>query len=270
MAQMREMWVSGRPVSSTQALNCCWIFARSFRDVGVSAMSRPASRRQASDVGRGDEAVLADEAQEVLAGARAKPRAALGQYVEKPDLVAGRPAGQELAEAAVLARHFGHELRIVAHRRNLLRITDDALVAGEIAPKIVGLKQKALRLEAEERRLEARPLALDDAPHEACGEYALCHFRKHAVVGELGQRGRLRNLGKEGGELALTAFALGGTRADRLEGSHGPALGPPMNSYDDIQLGEPPFYPYGARQRLPSIRAKIAIPRAVGRKNVVR
>src|SRR5882757_8410335 len=48
IAQIRDRCVYGNPVSSAQALNCACTLARSPLDLTSSAMSRPASRRQAT------------------------------------------------------------------------------------------------------------------------------------------------------------------------------------------------------------------------------
>src|SRR6202030_3385387 len=109
-----------------------------------------------------DEAVLADEAEKILAGAAAKARASLAEQVEQADLIVGRPALQEFAEAAVLLRDVGDELRIAANRHDLLRIAHDARIPRQAGPEFVGLEQQSLRLEAQERRLKTRPFALDD------------------------------------------------------------------------------------------------------------
>ena len=78
------------------------------------------------------------------------------------------------------------KLGVAAHGHDLLRMAHDALVAGEALPELVGLAAAARRLEAEEGRLEARPLLLDHAPHEAGREDALRHLRQHPVVAPAG------------------------------------------------------------------------------------
>src|SRR5262245_47148686 len=71
--------------------------ARSLGDIetGIAQAGHHVRRR--------DEAVLADEAKEVLPGAPAESDTALAEQIEQSHLVVGRPLRQELAEAAVLA-----------------------------------------------------------------------------------------------------------------------------------------------------------------------
>ena len=171
-AQVRDTWVIGRPLSSAQALICaCAALQVLLR--GARAAHRHARIAQAQQhVARQHEGVPAEEAQQVLAAEAAQPRAALAEHVQQPDLVVGRPVGQELAEAAVLGRDLAHELRVVAHRPDLLRVAHDALVRCELLPELGGLEQQPLGIELEERLLEARPFLVDDVPHEAGREDA--------------------------------------------------------------------------------------------------
>src|SRR4051812_8222924 len=53
---------------------------------------------------RQDEAVPAEPAQQILAGIAAETAAVLAEISHQPDLVRGRPGGQELAKTAMLFR----------------------------------------------------------------------------------------------------------------------------------------------------------------------
>ena len=173
-----------------------------------------------TEVGRDDEAVPADPAQEILAGIAAQAAAVLAEIGHQADLVVGRPAGQETAEAAMLGRYAVDEGRALAHRLDLLGIADDALVGSEVMPVVVGLEEQPLRLETEERFFEVGPFLLDDAPDEAGRKDAAGHRREDAVVGHVGEQRIVGRRGQQRGEDGLTALALGGARPDRVEALH--------------------------------------------------
>ena len=89
--------------------------------LGRARADRHAAVAQAGQhVALQDEGVPAQEAQEILSAEAAQPCAALGEYLHQPDLIVGRPAGEELAEAAMFFRDIEHEVRILAHRLDLL------------------------------------------------------------------------------------------------------------------------------------------------------
>ena len=110
--------------------------ARTDRHAGVAQAEQHVARQH--------EGIPTQEAQQVLAAEAAQPRAALGEHFHQPDLIVGRPVGQEVAEAAVLGCDVGHELGVLAHRLDLLRIAHDALVRGELLPELGGLEQQPL------------------------------------------------------------------------------------------------------------------------------
>src|SRR5262245_15387261 len=95
----------------------------------------PAIAQTRDHIVRGDETILANEAQEKLARAPAETRAAFGKELEQSDLVGRRPLRQELPKAAVLARNLGHERCVVANGFDLLRVAHDALVTRKLLPE---------------------------------------------------------------------------------------------------------------------------------------
>jgi hypothetical protein len=121
----------------------------------------------------------------------------------------------------VLPRHRRNEGGILPDGLDLLRVLHDAAVAGEIVPELVRLEGERLRHEAEEGLLEARPFLLDDAPDKACREDPLRHLRQHAVVGDGGERGPVRDRRQQRGQSRLASLALGRACPDRLEIGHG-------------------------------------------------
>ena len=176
------MWARGSPVFFAQRLIWSWMTARSFFDPGLLADFEAGIAQRQHHVVRQDEAVPAEPAQQILPGIAAEPAAVLAEIGHQPDLVVGRPAGEEFAETAMLLGDAFDEGGVVAHRPDLLRVAHDAAVGGEVVPEIVGLEQQPLRLEAEEGLLETRPFLLDHPPHEAGRENALGDRRQDAVV----------------------------------------------------------------------------------------
>ena len=173
---------------------------------------------------RGHEGVVAEEPQQHLAGRAAEPPATLGQDFEQPDLVGGRPIGEELAERAMLLRHIQDEARVLAHRGDLRAVADDAGVHRQLVPELVGLEREPRGLEAEKSLLESGPFRFDHAPGEPGREHPPGHFGEHAVVAELHQRLRV-GLGRhEAGERFGAALALFGPGADGSETKSKPGL----------------------------------------------
>src|SRR3984885_1054909 len=98
---------------------------------------------------RRHEGVIAQKPEQHLAAVSAETAASLGQNVEQPDLVGGRPCREELAKGAMLLRHIEHEARVHAHRPNLRAVANDASVFNALVPEFVGLEREPRWLEAE-------------------------------------------------------------------------------------------------------------------------
>jgi hypothetical protein len=148
----------------------------------------------------------------------------LAEIGRQSNLVVLRPCSQEFSEAVVLPGDAVDEDRVLAHRHDLLAVAHDALVGGEVVPEILRLEEQLLRLEADERFLEARPLGFDDAPDEASREYTLGHGRQDAVVRDLRKRGVVGFWTEQLVKRRLAALAPGGALADFLEAWHPAAL----------------------------------------------
>src|ERR1700732_713006 len=110
---MRDRCTYGNPVSVAQALNCACTLARTPFDFTSSAISSPASRKHATTSADVTNPSQPRKRKSHLSVIAAEPAAALGEQVQKADLVGGGPLRQELAEAAVFAGDLLHESGIL-------------------------------------------------------------------------------------------------------------------------------------------------------------
>ena len=183
MAQVRETWVIGRPLSLAQALSCACAVAQVLLRGGAGAVAR---RHRAGRAARRPTATKASQPRKrrrywPLKPPSREPR--LASSSSRPTWSSAGQSAEELAEAAVLGRrsrsrtsHCRAPTLIFCGLRTM------RLSRGELLPELGRLEQQPLGIEAEEGLLEARPLLVDHAPHEAGREDALRHLRQHAVV----------------------------------------------------------------------------------------
>ena len=139
------------PVSFDPGIDLPHCMLRESRfDVGLSAMSRPASRRADTlSLARNDERVPADPAQEILAGRPSQPVAVLAEIGHEADLVIG-PANlrQDFSERAVsLAMR---SMKAALSRTDMIfwPLRTMRVSRGQIVPEIIRLEEQSLRLEA--------------------------------------------------------------------------------------------------------------------------
>ena len=142
----------------------------------------PHQRRH--DVARQHERILADEAQKERARVSAEPLPAPLQLIPQSDDVVRGPRREVVAEPAVFGAHVADELRVAAHRCDLLSVAHDAFVFAQPLQIFIGQHRARRGVETIERRLESGPFVLDDLPDEAGPKNTLGHFGQIAIVGD--------------------------------------------------------------------------------------
>ena len=186
LASTREVAVSDRPDSSFHWLNASWTAAIAFFEVADFSMTPARTNAALTSRDRMKE-VLADEAQEILAGGGAEARAMFGEFGEQADMIRGRPVADPFADAAVFFRFRREIAGVFRNGRKLGAVADDALVGEQAGDVVVAGKAPAAEVETFEGFLEARPLRLDHLPVEARLEDTARRHRQVAVVGHLGE-----------------------------------------------------------------------------------